>query len=120
MCMIIFPRYTTYGILNHDLFVRMIGCSSSNLIFLFLAYRNWMNSMGVSPFVNRLYSDLQDGLVIFQLYDIIKPGTVDWKRVNTKFHKIKIMMEKIGQYHLLIAAILHSQCIMTVRLIVTK
>ncbi len=56
-----------------------------------------MNSMGVSPFVNRLYSDLQDGLVIFQLYDIIKPGTVDWKKVNTKFHKIKIMMEKIGK-----------------------
>ena len=61
------------------------------------AYRNWMNSMGVSPYVNRLYSDLQDGLVIFQLYDIVKPGVVDWKRVNTKFSKIKVMMEKIGK-----------------------
>ena len=37
-------------------------------------YRNWMNSMGVSPYVNRIYSDLTDGLIIFQLYDIIKPG----------------------------------------------
>lgn len=30
-------------------------------------YRNWMNSMGVSPYVNWLYSDLADGLVIFQV-----------------------------------------------------
>ena len=59
-----------------------------------------MNSMGVSPYVNRLYSDLQDGLVIFQLYDIVKPGVVDWKRVNTKFSKIKVMMEKIGTHNL--------------------
>lgn len=29
-------------------------------------YRNWMNSMGVNPFVNWLYSDLQNGVVIFQ------------------------------------------------------
>lgn len=30
-------------------------------------YRNWMNSMGVSPFVNHLYGDLQNGIVIFQV-----------------------------------------------------
>lgn len=30
-------------------------------------YRNWMNSMGVSPYVNWLYSDLADGLIIFQV-----------------------------------------------------
>ena len=35
---------------------------------LYLAYRNWMNSLGVSPYVNWLYSDLADGLVIFQVY----------------------------------------------------
>jgi len=58
-------------------------------------YRNWMNSMGVSPYVNRLYSDLTDGLIIFQLYDIIKPGTVDWKRVIKKFNKMRMLMEKI-------------------------
>jgi plastin-3 len=37
--------------------------------------------MGVAPHVNWLYSDLTDGLVIFQLYDIIRPGIVDWKKV---------------------------------------
>lgn len=32
-------------------------------------YRNWMNSMGVKPYVNWLYSDLADGLIIFQVFD---------------------------------------------------
>jgi plastin-3 len=46
------------------------------------AYRNWMNSMGVQPYVNWLYSDLADGLVICQLYDVIKPGIVNWNKVH--------------------------------------
>ncbi|KAI4804171.1 hypothetical protein KUCAC02_025808 [Chaenocephalus aceratus] len=36
-------------------------------------FRNWMNSLGVSPYVNHLYWDLCDGLVILQLCE---------KRVN--------------------------------------
>jgi plastin-3 len=58
-------------------------------------YRNWMNSLGVSPFVHYLYSDLTDGLVIFQLYDIIKPGIVNWGKVIKNYHKLRMMMEKI-------------------------
>lgn len=50
--------------------------------FPLTAYRNWMNSMGVAPHVNWLYSDLADGLIIFQLYDIIKPGIVIWSKVH--------------------------------------
>jgi hypothetical protein len=30
-------------------------------------YRNWMNSLGVDPYVNYLYSDLQNGIVIFKV-----------------------------------------------------
>lgn len=30
-------------------------------------YRNWMNSMGVDPHVNWLYSDLCSGVIIFQV-----------------------------------------------------
>ena len=56
--------------------------------------------MGVSPYVNHLYNDLTNGLIIFQLYDIIKPGMVDWKRVVSKFKEIRIMMEKIGECRL--------------------
>lgn len=58
-------------------------------------YRNWMNSMGVAPHVNWLYSDLADGLVIFQLYDIIKPGTVKWPKVHKKFTKLRKFMETL-------------------------
>lgn len=58
-------------------------------------YRNWMNSMGVNPFVSYLYNDLRDGNVIFQLYDIIKPGCVDWKKVTKKFNKLRINFEKL-------------------------
>uniref|UniRef100_A0A1W7R9Y3 Plastin-2 n=1 Tax=Hadrurus spadix TaxID=141984 RepID=A0A1W7R9Y3_9SCOR len=58
-------------------------------------YRNWMNSMGVNPFVNWLYSDLADGLVIFQLFDIIKPGIVDWNKVHRSFNRLKAFMEKL-------------------------
>lgn len=64
---------------------------------LFAAYRNWMNSMGVSPFVHYIYSDLADALVIFQLYDFIKPGKVNWDKVHRKFNKMKANFEKIGQ-----------------------
>jgi len=52
--------------------------------------------MGVSPYVSHLYSDLSDGLVIFQLYDVIRPGCVDWKRVITRFNQRRMMLEKIG------------------------
>ncbi|KFQ98835.1 Plastin-1, partial [Opisthocomus hoazin] len=44
-------------------------------------FRNWMNSLGVSPYVNHLYSDLSDALIIFQLYDMTRVP-VDWNRVN--------------------------------------
>jgi plastin-3 len=58
-------------------------------------YRNWMNSMGVTPHVTWLYSDLADGLIIFQLYDIIKSGIVDWNRVHKNFSKLRKFMEKL-------------------------
>ncbi|KAM9777259.1 plastin-1 [Neosynchiropus ocellatus] len=44
-------------------------------------FRNWINSLGVSPYVNHLYWDLGDGLVIFQLYEKVKV-LVNWKKVN--------------------------------------
>ncbi|XP_043983122.1 plastin-3-like [Gambusia affinis] len=45
-------------------------------------FRNWMNSLGVSPHVHYIYGDLQDAMVILQLYEKIKVK-VDWDhRVN--------------------------------------
>lgn len=50
-------------------------------------YRNWMNSLGVDPFVDYLYQDLRNGLVLLQLLDKIQPGIVDWKKVNNPPYK---------------------------------
>lgn len=58
-------------------------------------YRNWMNSLGVDPYVNYIYADLQNGVVIFQLYDAIRPGIVNWKRVVKQFRKLQGMMDQI-------------------------
>ncbi|EUB64982.1 Fimbrin [Echinococcus granulosus] len=57
-------------------------------------YRNWMNSMGVSPIVSNLYNNLNDGLVLLQLIDIIRPGTVDWKQVTTNFDPKRELFQK--------------------------
>jgi len=48
------------------------------------AFRNWMNSLGVDPYVNHLYEDLRDGIILLQILDKIQPGIVDWGKVNTK------------------------------------
>jgi hypothetical protein len=59
-------------------------------------YRNWMNSMGVNPFINSLYNDMKSGYVILQLIDKIKPGIVDWSRVTRPpFKPIQAHMKSI-------------------------
>ncbi|CAL8300952.1 unnamed protein product [Boreogadus saida] len=44
-------------------------------------FRNWMNSLGVAPYIHHLYSDLRDSQVIFQLFEKMNVS-VDWKKVN--------------------------------------
>ncbi|XP_046858889.1 plastin-3-like [Xenia sp. Carnegie-2017] len=61
-----------------------------------LTFRNWMNSLGANPFVNHLYNNLHDGLVLFQLFDKIKPGVVNWDKVNKPpFKQMGGKMKKI-------------------------
>ncbi|XP_061090281.1 plastin-3 isoform X1 [Conger conger] len=59
-------------------------------------FRNWMNSLGVNPHVNHLYGDLQDALVILQLYEKIKVP-VDWNnKVNRPpYSKLGANMKKL-------------------------
>ncbi|XP_076607050.1 plastin-3 [Chaetodon auriga] len=59
-------------------------------------FRNWMNSLGVNPHVNHLYGDLQDAMVILQLYEKIKVP-VDWNsKVNKPpYPKIGTNMKKL-------------------------
>ena len=47
-------------LVSHKLYYYFFLC-------LFAAFRNWMNSMGVNPFVNNLYQDLKDGMVLLQV-----------------------------------------------------
>ncbi|XP_013862210.1 plastin-3 [Austrofundulus limnaeus] len=58
-------------------------------------FRNWMNSLGVNPTVNHLYVDLQDAMVILQLYEKIKVP-VDWSKVNKPpYPKLGTNMKKL-------------------------
>uniref|UniRef100_A0A7N9AR17 Plastin-3 n=1 Tax=Mastacembelus armatus TaxID=205130 RepID=A0A7N9AR17_9TELE len=59
-------------------------------------FRNWMNSLGVNPHVNHLYADLQDALVILQLYEKIKIP-VDWNNKVNKppYPKLGTNMKKL-------------------------
>ncbi|XP_034358446.2 plastin-3-like [Arvicanthis niloticus] len=60
---------------------------------------NWMNSLGVNPHVNHLYADLQDALVILQLYERIKVP-VDWSKVNKPpYPKLGANMKKLENYN---------------------
>ena len=52
-------------------------------------YRNWMNSMGVDPYVNWLYNDLQNGVVIFQVWNF----QIDWNLGST-FAKVHEFVAK--------------------------
>lgn len=66
-------RFTTQvyigGALGDTILYCWIMCTTSfySVCCLFAAFRNWMNSMGVNPFVNSLYQDLKDGLVLLQV-----------------------------------------------------
>ncbi|KAM7403385.1 hypothetical protein PAMA_004030 [Pampus argenteus] len=50
-------------------------------------FRNWINSLGVSPHVNHLYWDLCDGLVILQLFQKVNVP-VNWKKVNNSPYSV--------------------------------
>ncbi|XP_054481250.1 plastin-3 [Anoplopoma fimbria] len=59
-------------------------------------FRNWMNSLGVNPHVNHLFGDLQDAMVILQLYERIKVP-VDWNNKVNKppYPKLGTNMKKL-------------------------
>ncbi|KII65035.1 Plastin-2 [Thelohanellus kitauei] len=66
-------------------------------------YRNWMNSLGVSPFVSYLYSDLSTGNILLQLFDILTPKCVNWQKVNKPpFKENRAMLEKLENCNMVI------------------
>ncbi|KAL3317597.1 phospholipid scramblase 1, partial [Cichlidogyrus casuarinus] len=65
-------------------------------------YRNWMNSLGVTPYVNHLYTGLQDGLVLLQLLEMIHPNSVNWKIANNTFDVKKVLYQKTSNCNLFV------------------
>jgi len=57
------------------------------------AFRMWINSLGIDGvYVNNLFDDCKDGLVLLRVMDKVQPGIVAWSKVemnpNNKFKKI--------------------------------
>jgi plastin-1 len=46
------------------------------------AFALWLNSLGIDPYVQSLFDDLRDGLVLLRAEDAIEKGSVDWKQVK--------------------------------------
>lgn len=46
-------------------------------------FRMWINSLNIdNVYVNHLYLDVTDGVIILKVMDKIEPGVVNWSRVN--------------------------------------
>merc|ERR1711871_775876 len=46
-------------------------------------FRMWINSLNIDGvYVNNLFSDVKDGIIILKVMDRVQPGCVNWKRVN--------------------------------------
>jgi len=57
------------------------------------AFRMWINSLGIDDvYVNSLFDDLKDGLVLLKVLDVVEPRIVVWSKVeknpNNKFKKV--------------------------------
>ena len=48
------------------------------------AFRMWINSLGLDQHVNDLATEMRDGLLLLHIMDQVKPGVVDWTKVNLK------------------------------------
>ncbi|XP_028554385.1 fimbrin-2-like [Dendrobium catenatum] len=43
------------------------------------AFRLWMNSLGISTYINNVFEDLRDGWILLEAIDKSSPGIVSWK-----------------------------------------
>lgn len=52
------------------------------------AFALWLNSLDLgapdSFVVNSIYEDLKDGIILLYAFDAVRPGTIQWKRVNKR------------------------------------
>ncbi|KAG6576029.1 Fimbrin-2, partial [Cucurbita argyrosperma subsp. sororia] len=46
------------------------------------AFRLWINSMGLSTYINNVFEDLRNGWILLETLDKVSPGIVNWKIAN--------------------------------------
>ncbi|XP_078167481.1 fimbrin-2-like [Carex rostrata] len=46
------------------------------------AFRLWINSLGISTYVNNVFEDLRNGWLLLEALDKVHPGIVNWKLAN--------------------------------------
>jgi len=57
------------------------------------AFRAWINSLGLEATVSNLFDDVADGMLLLQVMDQVKPGVVEWSKVNKP--PFKMVFKKI-------------------------
>nr|GEX55332.1 fimbrin-1-like [Tanacetum cinerariifolium] len=45
-------------------------------------FRLWINSLGISSYVNNLFEDVRNGWVLLEVLDKVSPGCVNWKQAT--------------------------------------
>ncbi|KAG8488389.1 hypothetical protein CXB51_016558 [Gossypium anomalum] len=56
-------------------------------------FRLWINSLGISTYVNNLFEDVRNGWVMLEVLDKLFPGKVNWKQANKP--PIKMPFKKV-------------------------
>ncbi|XP_020085629.1 fimbrin-2-like [Ananas comosus] len=46
------------------------------------AFRLWLNSLGISTYINNVFEDLRNGWILLEAIDKVAPGIVNWKIAN--------------------------------------
>ncbi|KAF8689418.1 hypothetical protein HU200_041884 [Digitaria exilis] len=57
------------------------------------SFRLWINSLGISTYINNVFEDLRNGWVLLEMIDKIAPGSVNWKMANRP--PIKLPFKKV-------------------------
>ncbi|KAF8410810.1 hypothetical protein HHK36_003347 [Tetracentron sinense] len=45
-------------------------------------FRLWINSLGISTYVNNVFEDVRNGWVLLEVLDKVSPGSVNWKHAT--------------------------------------
>ncbi|XP_074561681.1 fimbrin-2-like, partial [Curcuma longa] len=57
------------------------------------SFRLWINSLGLSMYINNVFEDLRNGWVLLEALDKVAPGVVCWKSANRP--PIKMLFKKV-------------------------